>query len=543
MSLNKLKKLIKEGIEDFVSQQQRETISFEDNPLEFILQKYSSLDATLNDLMTDKYRDYITGVYVVAPKPTTFKILLHNGQEFYLIYGPQAYIAKISGKKYNLMNLKEEEFAITSLAALLELGMPPGSEGPEEQTENETDLLGDEGSEGGDTPTEEPEDDEEELQESEEITPTKPLKFRIIKENLTKKTLKFRIVKENSTKKPFSSLSQRAQEVGKELMKLLSINEEDILYSTLNRLILLSDQPRSKIFQQLTDLGYIRDFSIPGSSQGGFKTEDNIQIIVKPKSGQGLQSAGKQNEVDFNSLIDTHIQKNNGDPITITFKGNGKVLTYKDVAKALDASTSGATEFDKSDTDLLDISGNLIVGISLKKRNAVRWESSKRRPIGDVNIFKSFIEKVGKIGSDDEIGKFENVILTPLEQKGKYKLTNPETNQVLSKVIIKNTPPSVIENVVFGDTDNKTIVIKETFEGGFSNFSYDEDKSLLTINCYKIYTEVSDLMGTDDEPVFAFSNHIGQAFGIEFRSFSKGLLYKDNELRGSSTEIDFNELK
>jgi hypothetical protein len=180
MSLKILKKLIKEGIDDFVSQQQRETISFEDNPLEFILQKYPSLDATLSDLMTDKYRDYITGVYVIAPKPTTFKILLHNGQEFYLIYGPQAYIAKISGKKYNLMNLKEEEFAITALAALLELGMPPGSEGPEEETKNETDLKSDETEE---TPIEEPAE-EEELQEIEKI---KPKKFKIIRENIENK--------------------------------------------------------------------------------------------------------------------------------------------------------------------------------------------------------------------------------------------------------------------------------------------------------------------------------------------------------------------
>jgi hypothetical protein len=218
-------------------------------------------------------------------------------------------------------------------------------------------------------------------------------------------------------------------------------------------------------------------------------------------------------------------------------------LTYKNVAEAVDASTSGATEFDKSDTDLIDPSGNIIVGISLKKRNAVRWESSKRRPIEGVDVFKSFVEKVGKIGSDDEVGEFENVVLTPLEQKGKYKLTNPETNQTLSKVVIKNTPPSVIKNVVFGDTDKKTIVVKETFEGGFSDFSYDEDKAILTINCYKIYTEVDDLIGTEDEPVFAFSNHIGQAFGIEFRSFSKGLLYKGDEPKGSSAEIDFNDLK
>lgn len=187
MSLNILKTLIKEGIEDFVSQQQRETISFEDNPLEYILQKYPSLDAALVDLMTDHYRDYITGVYVIAPKPTTFKILLHNGQEFYLIYGPKSYTAKISGKKYYLLNLSEEQFAINSIGSLLELGMPPGSEGPGEQIDNEADIKGE------DLPTEEePVKEpapEEELAETEEVQPKTSLRFRIIKEGEEKKKL------------------------------------------------------------------------------------------------------------------------------------------------------------------------------------------------------------------------------------------------------------------------------------------------------------------------------------------------------------------
>ena len=93
---------------------------------------------------------------------------------------------------------------------------------------------------------------------------------------------------------------------------------------------------------------------------------------------------------------------------------------------------------------------------------------------------------------------------------------------------------------MFGNDDPKTIVVKEDFEG-FNDYTFEN--GLLTINCYKIYTDVEDLIGTDDEPVFAFSNHIGQAFGIEFRSFSKGLLYKDDELKGSSAEISFNDLK
>jgi hypothetical protein len=185
MSLNILKNLIKEGIEDFVSQQQRETISFEDNPLEYILQKYPSLDAALVDLMTEYYRDYITGVYVIAPRPTTFRILLHNGQEFYLIYGPQSYTAKISGKKYYLLNLSEEQFAINAIASLLELGMPPGSEGPGEQMDNEADVKGGEEVPTEEAPAEEPAP-EEELAETEEVQPKTPLRFKIIKEGLKK---------------------------------------------------------------------------------------------------------------------------------------------------------------------------------------------------------------------------------------------------------------------------------------------------------------------------------------------------------------------
>jgi len=343
-------------------------------------------------------------------------------------------------------------------------------------------------------------------------------------------------------KQPFETLSPEAQKIGNEIIDILGISKDNIKKDTRTRIIVLTDENRNSIFSKLTQSGFNRNPNIPGSSQGGVE-KDGIQVIIKPLSKQGAQSAGKPNEAAFNNLIESHIQKNNNKPITVVFKGNGKKLKYENVAKVVDASTSGATEFDKSDTDLLDKNGDIIVGISLKKQNAVRWESSKRRPIEGMDVFKSFIDKVGKLGTDDEVGKFNNVVLSPLERKGKYKLTNPKTNQVLSKVVVKNTPSSVIKNVVFGDSNKDTIVIKETFEDGFNNYSYDESTSTLTINCYKIYTDVDDLMGTEDEPVFAFSNHIGQAYGIEFRNFSKGLLYSGDEPKGSSTEIDFNDLK
>jgi hypothetical protein len=95
--------------------------------------------------------------------------------------------------------------------------------------------------------------------------------------------------------------------------------------------------------------------------------------------------------------------------------------------------------------------------------------------------------------------------------------------------------------VIFGNDDPKTIVVKETFEGGYNDYTFEN--GVLTLNCYEIYTNADDVAGTFDEPVFALSNHIGQSYGVEFRSFSKGALYDDQDLKGSGAEIDFNDLK
>jgi len=130
--------LLEQEVEDFIQTQAEKIVSFEDDPKEFILQKYPSLKATLEDLMTDSFDEYVTGIYVMAPKPTTFKILLHNGQHFFLIYAKDSYIAKIQGKKYYLLNLGEEEYAIKAISDLLTMGMPPGAEGPDDETENDT---------------------------------------------------------------------------------------------------------------------------------------------------------------------------------------------------------------------------------------------------------------------------------------------------------------------------------------------------------------------------------------------------------------------
>jgi hypothetical protein len=130
-----LKYIIKEEVTRFLKEQEESVqITFETNPLEYILIKYPSLQKTLINLMSDAYKDYLIGIYIMAPKPTTFKVLLHNGQYFYLTYLGKAYQCEVSGRKYYLMAIGEKERAILAIANLLKLGRPSVSEGPDSET-------------------------------------------------------------------------------------------------------------------------------------------------------------------------------------------------------------------------------------------------------------------------------------------------------------------------------------------------------------------------------------------------------------------------
>ena len=105
--------------------------SFDEDPINFLLAKYPTLKKTLEMLMTPAYKDYITGIYITAPKPTTFKIVLHNGQYFMLTFLGKAYEATIAGKKFYLQTIGERERATNAVARLLQLGNPIETKGAE----------------------------------------------------------------------------------------------------------------------------------------------------------------------------------------------------------------------------------------------------------------------------------------------------------------------------------------------------------------------------------------------------------------------------
>ena len=99
------------------------------------LTKFPELKAVIIDLLTFEFDNFLGSIDWVAPRPTTFRINLKNGESFYLIYNGRSWIAQIEGKSYYLLNLPEEEQAAQAVARILRYGSPEDLEEESEETE------------------------------------------------------------------------------------------------------------------------------------------------------------------------------------------------------------------------------------------------------------------------------------------------------------------------------------------------------------------------------------------------------------------------
>jgi hypothetical protein len=151
--------------EDIADQEQEEPApgSFEADPMSFILRKYASLNTIMEELLTPSFKDYVEAIFLVAPKPSTFKVVLHNGQMFFLTYLGKAYQATIAGRNYYLIEIGEKERCMLAISKLLRFGSPLKTKGPEgaeqgtreeENTGMEGDWAANGGASGGAAPEE-----------------------------------------------------------------------------------------------------------------------------------------------------------------------------------------------------------------------------------------------------------------------------------------------------------------------------------------------------------------------------------------------------
>ena len=142
------KQELRDKIKVLVKTVYRDRVSIEQAAVEYDeLTKFPELKDVIVSLLGPQFDLFVASIDWVAPKPTTFRINLKNGENFYLVYTSRTFIAEIEGKKYYLLNLNEQENAENAIARILRYGAP-NIEGEVDAAEFDT------GSSGGDFPEE-----------------------------------------------------------------------------------------------------------------------------------------------------------------------------------------------------------------------------------------------------------------------------------------------------------------------------------------------------------------------------------------------------
>ena len=92
----------------------------------YLAYRFPGLKDLMTKLMSPAFGRFVSGINVVAPKPTTFNISLVNGQDFTIKYiGNKKWNVKVSGRQYHPDNIGEEERCSQAIADLLELNYAP----------------------------------------------------------------------------------------------------------------------------------------------------------------------------------------------------------------------------------------------------------------------------------------------------------------------------------------------------------------------------------------------------------------------------------
>jgi hypothetical protein len=301
---------------------------------------------------------------------------------------------------------------------------------------------------------------------------------------------------------------------------------EDIIIKSSKQIRLLTkgNERKSTMDKLVADLKYTYNPNFKGSSLGAIIADDGTAIIVKPKERQGGLAAGLDNE---QALVDGINQYTEEGPIKVVFKGTNKTISFDKVtkAKSVGTDTSGGK---KSDVALY--SGDKIVGnLSLKKANASMWESADKR----------YKQLVGKLSQKLIDNPFPNVGLRKTEKEGIYRLFNPKTNTDLSGIIITGLPNNENESIIFGTDDPKVQIIKHTFQP--SDFSFENE--ILTIQSGTIFTDLSDVEGTEYEPILVLRHDVTRTASKGLRPivYNKNYAYKDGNLKGSQVELTYDQ--
>lgn len=164
MKRSQLKEIILEAYIELL-QEEAEVPALKTSTQE-ILGKFPSVKKTLVSLFTKEYGEFIEDVKWVAPKPSTFQVVLKNGQSFSLKWMGKGFEAQVEGKLYYLNNIAEYEQALDKINDILKNGPISSGEEPGGEDFAAEPEAGASTGFGAETPSAEPGADEFETEET-----------------------------------------------------------------------------------------------------------------------------------------------------------------------------------------------------------------------------------------------------------------------------------------------------------------------------------------------------------------------------------------
>jgi hypothetical protein len=116
MKRKELRSLLEEAFYEVLSEQELKTSSHE------ILGKFPTLKRQLIALLSQEFTEFVDEVKWIAPKPSTFQVVLNNGEKFFLKWDGAGFQAQIGGKYYSLNYTHEFQQALDKLNEILKSG-------------------------------------------------------------------------------------------------------------------------------------------------------------------------------------------------------------------------------------------------------------------------------------------------------------------------------------------------------------------------------------------------------------------------------------
>jgi hypothetical protein len=121
ITVGEFKQLIKSMIQNKLKNKQ---IEFAGKGEQAIPKKFPTVEETLIKLMTEQYPVFVEDIWWVAPRPTTFRVKLKNGESFFMAKNNMDWTIQVQGKKYQLPSLDAEQRAAESISDMLKYGIP-----------------------------------------------------------------------------------------------------------------------------------------------------------------------------------------------------------------------------------------------------------------------------------------------------------------------------------------------------------------------------------------------------------------------------------